>query len=507
MFAFLWLLISGGAFAQPNQLGNLSNSETQASVGTALRFLFSRAIDPGILPSEFGALCDGSTDDTAALQAWLAKAATGVHLSLPAGTCVFKSPLSAPSGGVTGVSITGTGDQTSVLLYEGSTTTADLLTIGDGTNNYIGWYLSDVRIASNQMMASPSTALHLKLLSRGIVNNVTIDGQDGNGKLYNGEWFDGTDSTSDIGGFISSQNDGLRVNGNSGVGADFFLAFTKIAPANGHTQAVGMHIGGGFGGFICEESSIIGNGVNAKVDNALESVHNREIDLLAGCTLDSATSGDTVYVNDTLASGGTLIFNGWFSSSLAGNGINIVSWPYGNVSVNAQEIYNNWLDGIRVQDATTYVSIGSGTKIRNNGTGGSGYGVNATVSTTNITPGAPPINNASGPYAANTNIYSAPNPPSTPGFWKSSDGFIHEWGTATTGTGAANTVVSYNVTFPLAFPNEALSCSVTNLDFPNGIVQQSTGEQNLTATGVEVFAISAATVTTGIALGWQCIGY
>ena len=486
---------------------DLSQYDSTATQGTASRTLASRAADAGLLPQEFGAKCDGTTDDSVAMAAWLAKAAAGVHLALPGGTCVFKSPLVAPTGGVNGASITGAGDGTSVLLYAGSGTTGDLLTIGDGTNNYLDWTLSGFRIASSTALASPATGLHLKLFSRGTVANVTLDGQDGNGNLYNGIWFDGADTNVLTGGVISAQNDGLRVNGRSGTGADLFFSSTKIAPANGHSQSVGVHLGGGFGGFVCVDASIIGNGVNVKIDNGLVSTANREVDLLAGCALDTAETGDNVYVNDTLASGGTLVFNGWFASSAAGNGINIVSWPSGNVSINAQEIYNNWLDGVRVQDTTAYVSVGGGTKIRNNGTSGAGWGINATSATVRITPGAPPINNSSGTYAPNTGIFSAANPPSTPGFWVDTNGLVHEWGTATTATGAANAVVSATVTFPKAFPTEALSCSVTNLNFPNGIVQQSTGSQNLTATGVQVFAISAATVSTGIALGWQCIGY
>src|SRR5271163_2792354 len=53
-----------------------------------------------------GAKCDGVTDDTAAIAAWLAAATPHVVLRAPAGVCVFTSALAAPAGGLGAVAIT-----------------------------------------------------------------------------------------------------------------------------------------------------------------------------------------------------------------------------------------------------------------------------------------------------------------------------------------------------------------------------------------------------------------
>ena len=96
--------------------------------------LADRATDGGTtfnLKSDFGAKCDGTTDDTAAIQAWLAKAAPGVQLVAPAGTCLFSTPVSAPTA--SSYSIVGAGVGASVLKYAGAATSSNLIALGAGT--------------------------------------------------------------------------------------------------------------------------------------------------------------------------------------------------------------------------------------------------------------------------------------------------------------------------------------------------------------------------------------
>ena len=47
-------------------------------------------------PVDFGAKCDGATDDTAAIKVWLNKVGPGVELRAPAGICQFSDPLYQP---------------------------------------------------------------------------------------------------------------------------------------------------------------------------------------------------------------------------------------------------------------------------------------------------------------------------------------------------------------------------------------------------------------------------
>ena len=87
------------------------------------------AINTYDLVRDFSAACDGSTDDTAAIRAWLNKAAAGVMLTAPAGTCLFSSPVSTPGG--TGYSIKGAGQVATTFQYNGSAgSTAETATAG-----------------------------------------------------------------------------------------------------------------------------------------------------------------------------------------------------------------------------------------------------------------------------------------------------------------------------------------------------------------------------------------
>ena len=79
------------------------------------------------LKNDFGAACDGVTDDTAAIQSWLAKAASGVRLVIPAGVCNFNTPLASPT--VNNFTISGSGVANSVLHYTGSATSSVLLAL------------------------------------------------------------------------------------------------------------------------------------------------------------------------------------------------------------------------------------------------------------------------------------------------------------------------------------------------------------------------------------------
>ena len=79
---------------------------------------------------DFGAICDGTVDDTAALMR--AFDYHNYHIELPAGaTCAFKSAplvLNRPYGSITGAGMWGA----SRLLYIGRNTNTDLLQIGSG---------------------------------------------------------------------------------------------------------------------------------------------------------------------------------------------------------------------------------------------------------------------------------------------------------------------------------------------------------------------------------------
>ncbi len=116
---------------------------------------------------DFGAKCDGVTDDTAKIQAWMNKAAANVKLILPAGgQCAFTAPLAFPL--VSNVTIEGSGESGG-LLYTGSASPTDAtitassisgntLTVGAVASGTIklGAYLRGAGVPANEMVTSGS---------------------------------------------------------------------------------------------------------------------------------------------------------------------------------------------------------------------------------------------------------------------------------------------------------------------------------------------------------------
>lgn len=290
-------------------------------------------------------VCDGTTDDTAALQAGLSNGLLELPGPATAGSssCIFKQPLVAPA--LKGGTISGAGPYQTSLTYAGPSTTVDLLTIGDGTKTAQNWVLSNFRIGSHTKMTG-GVALHLKSLQASSVENVVLDGQVGTGNLWNGVYADGADFVTWRGGQVYAQNEAVQVSASAHGAADFIMHQVKISNA-----AVGIHIGGGFGGFVCDEMDLGVNGQNIVIDNVLDPEANREIFIGPNCFSDLTTAGDGIYVNDPLANGGTLAIQGWVASAALA-GIHIVQWHNGVVSVSGPTVFNNKGPGMQVDDGT-----------------------------------------------------------------------------------------------------------------------------------------------------------
>lgn len=327
----------------------------------------------------YGAKCDGQTDDTAAIKSWLANATGTAHISLsaPSGTCIFTSPLSNPTGASSGIEVKGSGAYSTTFLYEGSDATVDLLTIGDGINGQTNWTLHDFMIRSATPMTG-GAAIHAKGLTRSGLSNIIIDGQEGNGNLWNGLWLDGVDYVTTSGhNYAWAKNDAIRVNASPLGAADLSLKGFKISPPNRSTPAsnnVGLHIGGGFGGLYCTGGTdIIGNGTNMLVDTTLYNMGNREFYLDGGCPLDSAATGYNLDVEDTLSSLYFSLSGAWIASAKKG-GIYLPTNANGWFVINGGTIYNNGEDGIEDYSRLNISVVG--TIFRNNGTKATGYGFN-----------------------------------------------------------------------------------------------------------------------------------
>jgi hypothetical protein len=360
--------------ALPQVLGGLGNANSDTSSlfvqaeGGSSKVGHARRASYHLTPEDFGAKGDGATDDAPALQAWLNALTTARSGFLPAKTYVFRSPLARSTGDF---AIIGSGPYQSALSYDGTDTTVDLIKIGDssGIKNV---HLSNFRIASRKTMTA-GTALHLRLLQRSHLNNITIDGLDGNGNLWNGIWFNSVDQVTYSTFEIWAQNEGLICNGAvAGPKAGLFVSGGfKISNCN-----VGVHVAGAFGGFYINDGDVINNGTNLLIDTANVAEGNREVFLGSNLSFDTATNITTanIVVDDSLVGGAYLNISGTWLSYGPAHGLWVKNWPNSHINFTGGTVFNHAKDGVRVEDGTAYVTL-TGTALRYN----DWYGINPTV--------------------------------------------------------------------------------------------------------------------------------
>lgn len=117
----------------PQVLEVLNAQQAWVPIGTVSSANGFSTLSREISLVSLGAKCDGSTDDTAAIQAWLNLAAPYVRLTAPAGQCKFTAPLATPSGQYDWT-LEGGGRGATTFIYEGTATTGNLITFGSTVN-------------------------------------------------------------------------------------------------------------------------------------------------------------------------------------------------------------------------------------------------------------------------------------------------------------------------------------------------------------------------------------
>jgi len=181
---------------------------------------------------------------------------------------------------------------------------------------------------------------------------------------------------------------------NGGLGsqpkADLMLEQGKI----GGSQ-VGLLIGGAFGGLCVDQIDIIANGRNVVIDNSLAHEGNRELFFGPTAMIDSAKTGASITLADTLAgSASWLEFSGTWIASGINDGFLIAPDVNWTVQFTGGNIFNFDRDGIHNESKNVHL-ISNGTIIRNN----RGYGVQSLVPNDGISLNATYFSNGAGDYA------------------------------------------------------------------------------------------------------------
>lgn len=364
---------SGGATAPTRSpLDSTTNAATTAFVANAVATLQDNVL------SRYGAKCDGTTNDDAAISQWLTATVAVGKPAYFTGTCAFATPIVLPD--VDNVTIVGASPGTSVLLYVGATTNTDIIKIGTAgvaccagqhrALNFANW-----QVKSNTFMTG-GAAVHFAQIVRSSLFNWWVCTQDCANNFYHGVWFDQVDTIRWCGVNAQAQQDVVRINGQiGGPQSDLWIdCGGKISGG-----IVGVRVAGGFGGYFCGSIDIIANGINTLIDTTLTSAANAQFLFGPLCVLDSSGVND-LRVSDTLSTVGSpaiIVANGtWFASAgshciLVDSG---VTYP---ITLIGGTVTNCAGDGIRDNSALARLIV-QGTRISNN----TGIGLNLTLNTT-----------------------------------------------------------------------------------------------------------------------------
>lgn len=360
---------------------------------------------------DFGAVGDGVTDDTTALQNWLNALQPGRSGYVPAGTYKFTSPLVIANGEF---SIIGAGTFQSVFMYAGASTTVDLLTVGSSSADIRNVYLSGFRVDSTTDMTA-GNGIHIKRMLLSRLDNIALRGQrSGASNLWDGVFFDCVGVVVYDGVDIVTQNDGLKVCGGvgttNGPKADLWVVNGKI----GDCGRDGIVCGGAFGGFGLDNLDVASNDrYGIRIDQSLAAEGNREILFNPGLWVDSNVTAGIV-LDGGMGSQGYFVMTGvWCAGGLtACMHITANETASSRIQISGGNFFLGGTslgvvagpgDGLKVETNVPTVMV-DGVVIRNN----NGWGVNVTSTGTNVRVGINHyISNALGAVTPNTNFMAS----------------------------------------------------------------------------------------------------
>lgn len=171
-------------------LGNIQRGDTllaERTIGQTGTLTYN--ITNMISVKDYGALGDGVTDDTAAIQAALDDIVnletTGIALNFPPGLYIISDTLNIPVTEGLGLIIQGSGRRVTTLKRAVSFTSGDILFADDNGNSFDGWLsICDVTLGSRASTTS-GASIHIKDRSNVRISNCFIEAD------YLGVWLEG----------------------------------------------------------------------------------------------------------------------------------------------------------------------------------------------------------------------------------------------------------------------------------------------------------------------------
>jgi hypothetical protein len=243
---------------------------------------------------------------------------------------------------------------------------------GSGGIGRIGIELRHLSIYSTVIQTAGS-ALHCFACQYPIVYNVHFEGHS---TLFHGIWFDQLDFGYVDGVKLLVAQECLRVNGTVGVGlrAGLFITNSLLS-----SSAVGVHLGGGFGGLYITTTDIIANGIGLLVDTAFAADHNREIVIDGTTSIDSSGTAGIDLVNG-LDNGYLGLTGTWIASGQIGIRIRSAAGPNLAIVYVGGVVFNHSVAGIQNENDQGAKITVTGTMFRNNA-----IGINQTAGTAGAT--------------------------------------------------------------------------------------------------------------------------
>ena len=369
---------------------SVTNAPALAAGGNTIRPISAHFSDV-IYVRDRAVKCDGVTDDTAAINAITSNLPSNTEVIFPPGKCMFSATLIWRTNAST---IIGSGRSATQFVYNGSSTTNDLIFSSSPTPGSALAMVGDFTILSQTTMTA-GAALHMQLGNTTKVENIVTGSFNGTNTLWNGLWIDQPNVFFLDGFYLTdAQNDNLDISAMGiGTGNQYGVYVDNGKIGGG---AVGIHIGGGMDNMSFENMEVTSNVINVLDDNAIEPFKNQEIYFGKTVTTDMAGTYD-YYINDTDADQSNyciIEIDGPVTDAKGNDDIDINAAPTCNIEIGSPWITSAARDGIRISDASAYVSISSNTFIYNN----HNYGMNATVPYTHLlSMGTLYANGANGP--------------------------------------------------------------------------------------------------------------